>query len=170
MNRVGTDATTPGSVILSLGSNKGDRERQITAALEKIEERIGNIRSLSALYTTVPVGFDSPNNFINCVCEVYSVLDIYSIFAITREIEKELGRIHKSVGSRYSDRLIDIDLIMAGNLVIESVELTIPHPLFHRRDFVLTPLCEIAPDLVHPLLGKSIHQLKADLDAKETIQ
>lgn len=162
-----TDSGTV-SLFLALGSNLGDRERQIYAALREIEKRIGKIISQSALYHTRPEGFDSPNEFVNCVCEVESILNIYTIFAITQCIEEEIGRVEKSKDGIYSDRLIDIDLIMAGDLILDTPMLTLPHPRFHRRDFVLTPMCEIAPDRVHPLLGKTIRQLKDELPLEET--
>lgn len=158
------------SLILALGSNLGDREQQIHSALKKIEERIGTIKSLSALYHTSPVGFDSSHDFLNCVCEVFSNIDINTIFAITREIEDEMGRKTKSVDGQYADRIIDIDLILADNLIIDTPELTLPHPRFHQRDFVVSPLCEIAPDREHPLLGKSIRQLRDELQHAERDQ
>jgi 2-amino-4-hydroxy-6-hydroxymethyldihydropteridine diphosphokinase len=158
------------SLFLALGSNLGDREQQIHKALREIDKRIGRIISQSALYHTSPEGFDSPNEFVNCVCEVASKLDIYTIFAITQGVELELGRVEKSVEGRYADRLIDIDLIMAGDLILDTPLLTLPHPRFHRRDFVLTPLCEIAPDRVHPLLGKTMRQLRDELPPEETDQ
>lgn len=159
--------TGVGSLILALGSNLGDREQHLETALRKIEERIGRISSLSALYHTRPVGFISPHEFVNCVCEVYSSLDIFTVFAITQEIEYEMGRIQKSVDGKYADRLIDIDLILAGELILETAELTIPHPRFHQRDFVLTPLCEIVPERIHPVMGKTIRQLKQELGRTE---
>lgn len=152
------------SIFLSLGSNLGNKEQNILVALDKIEERIGKIISLSALYITSPVGFISQNNFVNCVCEVVSHLDLMSLFLITQEIEVEMGRSTKSVAGQYSDRIVDIDLILAGELVLNTTQLTIPHPAFHTRDFVLSPLCEIAPERIHPVLGKSILQLKDDLN------
>lgn len=151
------------TVYLALGSNLGDKQKNIEEALDKIEERIGSIISLSAFYLTIPVGFQSENIFVNCVCEVATFMDIYSVFSKTQDIEKEIGRTVKSRNGQFSDRVIDIDLIMAGNLVINTPDLIIPHPRFHNRSFVLDPLYEIAPDLIHPLLGKSIRELKEKL-------
>jgi len=146
-------------IFLSFGSNLGDKQKNIEAAYEKIEERIGNIVSASALYISNPVGFQSDNLFVNSVCEVDTNLDIFTAFAIIQEIEKEIGRGEKSVDGIYSDRLIDIDILLADNLVIQSPELTIPHPRMHRREFVLAPICEIAPDVIHPILRKSVREL-----------
>ena len=156
------------SIILALGSNLGDKRQNIAFALNQIEERIGSITSLSALYDTLPVGFYSTHNFVNCVCEVDTNLNISDLFSITQEIEKEMGRSNKSTNANYSDRIIDIDLIMAGNLILQTERLTIPHPLFHTRDFVLMPLCEIAPERIHPVIGKTIRRLKEELDQKKT--
>lgn len=150
-------------LFLSFGSNLGDKQKNIEAAYEKIEERIGNIVSASALYISNPVGFQSDNLFVNSVCEVDTNLDIYTAFAITQEIEKEIGRDEKSIDGIYSDRLIDIDILLAENLVIKSPELTIPHPQLHLREFVLAPMCEIAPDVIHPVLGKSIGELLCEI-------
>ncbi|MEA4918326.1 2-amino-4-hydroxy-6-hydroxymethyldihydropteridine diphosphokinase [Proteiniphilum sp.] len=151
------------TVYLALGSNLGDKQKNIEEALDKIEERIGSIISLSAFYLTTPVGFQSENIFVNCVCEVATFMNIYSVFSKTQDIEKEIGRTVKSRNGQFSDRVIDIDLIMVGNLVINTPDLIIPHPRFHNRSFVLDPLYEIAPDLIHPLLGKSIRELKEKL-------
>ena len=161
--RSGTNKYT---LYLSLGSNLGDKQKNIEEALDKIEERIGSIVSLSAFYLTTPVGFQSENIFLNCVCEVTTYIDIYRLFAITQEIEKEIGREQKSKDRQYMDRIIDIDLILAGDQVIDTPELTIPHPRFHTRSFVLDPLYEIAPDLIHPQLGKSIGELREELQKK----
>lgn len=151
------------AVYLALGSNLGDKQRNIEEALDKIEERIGNITSLSAFYLTAPIGFQSENVFVNCVCEVTTNINIYDLFSITQEIEKEIGRTGKSSQGHYADRTIDIDLILAGNQVIDTPELTVPHPRFHIRSFVLDPLYEIAPDLIHPLSGKTIRELRGEL-------
>jgi len=156
------------AVYLALGSNLGYKQKNIEKALDKIGERIGSIASLSTFHLTEPIGFRSGNIFINCVCEVVTNIDIHTLFAITREIEKEIGRLSKSKDGKYADRAIDIDLIMAGGRVIDTPELIVPHPRFHTRSFVLDPLCEIAPDLVHPLLRKTIRELQTELRRQQT--
>jgi 2-amino-4-hydroxy-6-hydroxymethyldihydropteridine diphosphokinase len=150
-------------VYLALGSNLGDKQKNIEEALDKIEERIGNITSLSAFHLTAPVGFQSENIFVNCVCEIATTIEIQKLFVITQDIEKEIGRTEKSINGQYVDRRIDIDLILAGDTIIDTPELTIPHPRFHTRSFVLDPLYEIAPDVIHPVLGKSIREIREGL-------
>lgn len=150
-------------VYLALGSNLGDKQKNIEEALDKIEERIGNITSLSAFHLTAPVGFQSENIFVNCVCEVATTIEIQRLFAITQDIEKEIGRTEKSINGQYADRKIDIDLILAGDTIIDTPELTIPHPRFHTRSFVVEPLYEIAPDVIHRVLGKSIREIREGL-------
>ena len=148
------------SLFLALGSNLGEKESNIGTAYNYIEKRIGRIVSKSAFFYSVPVGFKSENNFVNSVCEVEAILNVYEIFAITQNIEKEIGRVDKSSRLHYSDRIIDIDLILFGDRIIDSQNLTIPHPRFHEREFVLYPLSEIAPEVVHPIYNKTIMELK----------
>lgn len=150
-------------VFLALGSNLGDKQKNIATAYENIEKKIGNIVSLSSLYITTPEGFDSENMFVNSVCEVQTELNLTEILTITQQIEKKIGRTSKSENLHYSDRVIDIDLLFADNLIIDTPELSIPHPRMHKRDFVLVPLCEIAPEVVHPVLKKKISELLVDL-------
>ena len=148
------------SLFLAFGSNLGDKKNNIEAALEKTEKRIGRITSISAFYDSVPDGFESNNNFINSACEVVTSMNVFEVFSITQDIEKELGRSDKSFNQKYRDRVIDIDIIMAGNRVIDTANLIIPHPRFHERNFVLEPLCEIAPDAIHPVIGKTVKELR----------
>ena len=148
------------SLLLALGSNLGEKESNIETAYRYIEKRIGRIVSKSAFFYSVPVGFKSENNFVNSVCEVKTISDVYDVFAATQDIEKEIGRVSKSSKCHYSDRVIDIDLILFGNRIIESENLTIPHPRLHEREFVLYPLSEIAPEVIHPIYNKTIRELK----------
>ena len=132
---------------LSLGSNLGDRETNIRQALALIDERVGSVYRVSSYIETDPVGFSSPNKFINVVCLVHTMMSPMACLRETQKIETELGRTQKSInpdGSlTYKDRLIDIDLLTYDQLVLNTPELTLPHPRMHERDFVLIPLREI---------------------------
>lgn len=150
-------------VYLSLGSNLGNREDNIKEAMKYIQERIGECISLSAFYITEPMGFDSDNLFVNVACHVRTELRPTEVLVITQEIEKELGRATKSVNKAYSDRLIDIDILLFDNIIQESQGLTIPHPHMHERGFVLEPLSEIAPNVEHPILKETMKELLTNL-------
>jgi 2-amino-4-hydroxy-6-hydroxymethyldihydropteridine diphosphokinase len=115
-------------------------------AVEEIGKRVGEITSLSAFHASEPWGFESENSFLNAVCCVSTELTPIEVLHITQEIERELGRSKKSVNGIYSDRMIDIDILLYDDLHIQTPELTIPHPLMRERDFVIIPLREIAPD------------------------
>lgn len=146
-------------VYLGLGTNLGDKEANLHAAVRKINERIGEVTSLSAFYVTAPWGFSSGNSFLNAACCVESELPPLELLRETQAIERELGRMKKSVGGEYSDRPMDIDLLLYGDLILHTPELEIPHPLMTERRFVMEPLAEIAPDVVHPVLGKKLGEL-----------
>ena len=146
-------------VYLSLGTNLGDKDQNLRISVQHIAERIGHINALSAFYVTAPWGFDSENSFLNaalCVETDYSPLEILHI---TQEIERELGRTIKSTDGLYHDRLIDIDLLLCDDIILQSPTLTLPHPLMCERLFVLEPLAQIAPDVVHPLLKLTINEI-----------
>ena len=134
-------------VYLGLGTNLGDKEANLKAALEEIRKRVGEITSQSAFYASEPWGFESDNSFLNAVCCVYTNLSPVETLYTTQDIERMLGRLKKSVNGAYSDRIIDIDILLFDDLQINTPELTIPHPLMWERDFVKIPLKEIAPDI-----------------------
>lgn len=145
---------------LGIGTNLGNRKQNIELALKSIEKQIGNIISLSAFYSSEPVGFVSDNVFLNCAVKISTTLSPNELLTYTQEIEKEMGRLQKTDSMGYSDRIIDIDILFYNNKVVnQAPRLIIPHPHIQERDFVLIPLSEIAPDLVHPILHKTILQL-----------
>ena len=148
---------------LSLGSNLGDRLRLIQEGGAALTVEAGPVTALSSLYETEPWGFSSPHRFLNVALALETTLSPETLLAVTQRIERDLGRTHKSVDGRYADRTIDIDLLFVGDAVLDTPALTLPHPRLHLRRFVLEPLCEIAPDLCHPLLRKSVSQLLAEL-------
>lgn len=131
------------TVYLSLGSNLGDKEQNLTSAVSEIARRIGDITAQSAFLETEPWGFDSENTFLNAAVRVETELSPYELLHATQHIERDLGRTHKSKHGRYHDRIIDIDILLYDDLHIQTPELTIPHPLMQQRDFVLIPLKEI---------------------------
>ena len=130
-------------VYLSLGTNLGNRKRNIREAIDKIGEQIGVVKRLSALYETKPWGYSSPNDFINACVLVLTPMAPRQVLEATQRIEREMGRTLKSVDGEYHDRIIDIDILMIDDLVINEPDLHVPHPLMEERDFVMTPLKEI---------------------------
>ena len=147
------------TVYLGLGTNLGDKEANLRTAIYKLQERIGKQVSLSSFYETAPWGFESDHSFHNAAIGLETILSPIEILHITQEIEKELGRTKKSVNGSYSDRLIDIDILLYDNLVLQTPELTIPHPLMTERDFVMKPLIEIAGNVIHPTRQKTLSEL-----------
>jgi len=130
-------------VYLGLGSNIGNRKRNMREAVEYMESMVGTVTRQSALYETEPWGFESPNLFINmCVC-VETPLAPRQLLEATQEIEKRMGRVGKSVNHEYQDRIIDIDILLYDDMTVDEPDLKIPHPLMKERDFVMTPLNEI---------------------------
>ena len=135
---------------LSLGSNLGNREQTLQEAVQRIGQQIGTVTRCSSFFYSEPWGFESEHPFCNLCCCVETSMAPMDVLTATQAIERELGRIQKSVNGQYSDRSIDIDIIRAFDdqqkeIVSNDPLLTIPHPLYKKRDFVLIPLREILP-------------------------
>jgi 2-amino-4-hydroxy-6-hydroxymethyldihydropteridine diphosphokinase len=144
-------------VYLSIGGNLGNRELNLENALIALTQNVGTIEAASPVYETEPVGFESDNQFLNMAVIVETFLNPYAIIDQIRIIENKFGR--KRQANRYISRTIDIDLIFYDNQIIDEKELIIPHPRMHERKFVLVPLCDIAPDFIHPILNQSIKEI-----------
>ena len=134
---------TKHSVYLGLGSNLGDKEENIRKAIELIGLRVGLVARLSSLITTEPWGFESDNQFVNAAVLCMTELSPREVLRATQKIEREMGRSNKSVGGNYSDRIIDIDILLYDELRVDEPDLQIPHPLMLKREFVMNPLREI---------------------------
>ena len=136
-------------VYLGLGSNLGDRNANIEQAIALIHERVGEVVRRSSFIETEPWGFESENKFLNAVILCETELTPRQLLKATQKIERQLGRRKKSTDSRlltpvsYSDRPIDIDILLYDDLTIDERDLKIPHPLMEQRDFVMIPLREI---------------------------
>jgi 2-amino-4-hydroxy-6-hydroxymethyldihydropteridine diphosphokinase len=125
-------------------------------ALALITGRVGEILTLSGFYETPSWGYASEGTYLNAVAGVETDCSPSGLLSVTRAIEQEVGRKEKTVNGAYRDRVIDIDILLYDDLVMQTPELTIPHPLMHRRQFVMQPLAEIAPDVIHPVLSQTI--------------
>lgn len=152
-------------VYIALGSNLGNKRRNLVTAAALLAERAGEVGAISSFYETEPWGFESEHSFLNAALMLDTTLAPLDLLRLTQEVERELGRTAKT-DSVYHDRLIDIDLLLYGEEVIDQPGLQIPHPLMHRRAFVMTPMAEIAPAVVHPVLGKTMKVLSDLLESE----
>lgn len=152
------------TVYLGLGTNLGDKAGNLRRATDEINEKIGKVTSLSSFYETVPWGFRSDNTFLNAALRAETSLTPEEVLAHTQQIERDLGRRHKSANGIYHDRPIDIDLLLYDDLCLHTPSLILPHPGIAERLFVLRPLADIAADVQHPVSGMSIRQLLQRLE------
>ncbi|MCQ2209981.1 MAG: 2-amino-4-hydroxy-6-hydroxymethyldihydropteridine diphosphokinase [Paludibacteraceae bacterium] len=152
------------NVYIGLGSNLGDKKKNILNATIILGSIMGDIKILSSLYETQPWGFESDNYFVNAVILIETNCTPETCLEMAKSIEKEMGRTYEHPGEGYEDRIIDIDILMYDNITLQTDSLTIPHPLLHKRKFVLEPLTEIAPDMIHPIFQKTMKKLLQELE------
>lgn len=145
----------PVTAYLCLGSNMGNRQRNLDQAIDLLSKRL-KMGRISSIYDTEPVGNANQPRFLNLVCQVFTRLAPEDLLLLAKGFEMKLGR---SRNTSNAPRPIDIDILFYGDQTYKSKDLIIPHPRLTERAFVLVPLNEIAPDLVHPESGKTVRQL-----------
>jgi len=148
-------------VFLSLGSNLGNKWTNLQKAINEIDENIGSVIIQSGIYDTEAWGFECNDHFLNQVIVVMTELEPLELIDCCLDIEKTMGR-KRNDYRKYVSRIIDIDILFYGEEILKEENLQIPHPLIQKRRFILEPMNEIAPDLIHPLLGKSISVLREE--------
>ncbi|MFC1541190.1 2-amino-4-hydroxy-6-hydroxymethyldihydropteridine diphosphokinase [Candidatus Latescibacterota bacterium] len=147
---------------LGLGSNLGDRFGNFFEAIEKLSSVLGiTVTNVSHVYETDPVGVVDQPDYLNAAVEIETVLEPELLLQICLDIEYKMGRVR---AEKWSSRIIDIDILFYGDIIIGIPGLTVPHPLLEKRAFVLYPLSDIAPELVHPASGRTIKELRNIVD------
>jgi len=153
---------------LGVGSNLGDRLENIKASRRYLEESQGiRFRRNSSLYKTAPVGIDGAPDFYNCVFEIETSLTPFKLLALCKEVERRMGR---DTGLYMRSRKLDLDILIYGDLTLKTQELIIPHSRMHERLFVIAPLNDLTPDLVHPTINKRVSDLLLELEGKERVE
>lgn len=147
------------SAFILLGSNLGKRELLVNQAISMIEERCGKIVSKSGVYESEPWGFDAEQWFLNQIVEIGTFFSPDELMTELLSIENELGRDRATPHNGYVSRPMDLDILYFGDKIVNTMLVQAPHPRLHQRRFTLLPLCDIAPDFVHPLLKKTNRQL-----------
>jgi len=155
------------TVYLSLGSNIGDRAQNLRAATDELPHAGVAVKKVSSFYETEPVDFREQPWFLNCAVEAETHFDAIMLLQALREIETKMGS--KKLVAK-GPRLIDMDILLYGAETIDTPELQVPHPRMHLRRFVLVPLAEIAPELVHPVLKKSATQLLLETPDRSVVR
>ncbi len=147
---------------LGIGTNLGDKELNLNTVIQHIALEIGDVLNVSSFYQSRAWGFNSENDFLNAALLVNTDLMPVELLEKAKQIERKMGRAAKK-SINYIDRIIDIDILFYDRQIIDMPKLKIPHPLIQMRDFVLVPMAEIAPKLIHPVLNESILSLKNKL-------
>jgi 2-amino-4-hydroxy-6-hydroxymethyldihydropteridine diphosphokinase len=147
---------------IGIGSNLGNSEKNCLEAIERIG-RIPKckVTRVSGLYRTEPVGVSGQEYYVNCVAEILTGLSAKRLMERLLAIEKHMGRVRK--GGRWQARIIDLDILLFGSELIHEDNLSVPHPLMHRRRFVMVPMVDLAPDLIHPSLGEGMSGLLREI-------
>ena len=144
-------------VYLLLGSNIGNRKETLSKACKLIARNTGVILSSSGVYESVSWGFKSNNHFLNQVLLIETEYSPQHLLSEILNIENILGRVRKS--KHYESRVIDIDILLYDDKIVEDINLKIPHPRLHQRNFALVPLVEIAGEFIHPVFNKTIREI-----------
>jgi len=155
------------TIFLQLGSNMGERKEFLQSAIVLIVEEIGAIQKKSKVYESVPWGVDGQNNYLNQVLEIKSRFLVEEVLEKVLQIEDKIGRIRNE---KWGERIIDIDILFFNDMVIEKEGLCVPHIHLHKRNFVLLPLQEIAPEFIHPKYQKTISELKQECRDSEKVE
>ena len=153
-------------VYLSLGSNLGDRSLNLHQAIEKLGE-LGKVAAVSSFYDTEPIELTAQPWFLNCVAKLDTEKMPRQLMAAILAIEQEMGRQRKQ---QKGPRTIDIDILLFGSSIIDIPSITVPHPKLHQRRFVLEPLAEIAPEVRHPILKRTVREMRDALPAGQTVK
>ncbi len=153
---------------VGVGSNLGNPIGNCLRVVELISS-LGEVKVLrrSSLYRTEPVGFSEQDPFVNCVIEARTTFSAHFLLKSLRQIENDMGRIR---AEKWGPRTIDLDILFYGQNIISDETLLIPHPELHKRRFVLVPLCEIAPDFIHPAFGVSVKELLDGLEDRSGVK
>lgn len=162
------------SVVVLTGCNLGDKEQTLRRAAQLLDERIGQVAQSSDIHYSEAWGFSAEEQFANQALELLTRLEPLELLDATQAIERELGRDRDAEqskkatsGERYCSRTIDIDIMFYDQTMIQSQRLTLPHPLMQEREFALRPMVEIAPQRLHPLLGKTVKEMLDEIQQQD---